>query len=283
MEINKETLGIVQIVAWVGLGLFITAFLLASALVDPSMAVYVRDFFYTVMGVVTVSALIAAAAKSHGRDKRVWRLIATAGVLWALGDLTVRVCEVLGLMGPKRVLSYPDIFFLAAYVALIAIVVLLGIDTKKPGLKKWWIRVYPPSVVVLSILISLGMAVFLPRGVGGGPIGAYSLDLSIAINYFYTAIDFCIISGLLLIILLNNTHFNRLWEALFVLGLSTFSIADLSSSLFIPAGIYNATNLPTQIIMAIWLTGYGLLAMSAFYNLTRTPSVFKDLHRISAG
>jgi hypothetical protein len=279
MDTNKETLAIIQFAAWAGLVVFVLSFLLVSAFAEPSMAVYVRDFFYTIMGVVTVLALITAAVKSRGRDRKVWVLIAAAGLLWALGDLAMRICEVIGLIGSKRVLSPPDIFFLAAYAALVYIVVIIGSDTKAAGLKNSWVRIYPVSVVILSVLISLAMAYFLPRGVGGAPLGAYSLDFSMAINYFYTALDFCIISGLLLIILLNNTHFNRLWEALFVLGLSTFAIADLSSSLFIPAGIYDPANLPTQMIMAIWLTGYGLLAMSAFYNLTRAPSVFKDFAR----
>jgi hypothetical protein len=268
MEKNSGINRYVIIAAWSSLAVFVTAFLVISALVDAADTVLVRDLFYTVMGVVTVLALTAAAIKSRGRDRPIWILIAAAGALWATGDLTFRICEVTGMFGPRRVLCVPDIFYLAAYAALVAIVVLLADSTKKSGSKNQWTIIYPITVVVSAIVICGILSVFFPNGVAGGPITFYSIDFATTINYLYTALDFCIVAGLLVIILKHNSHFSRVWEGLFVIGLSTFTIADLSSSMFKPAGIYDPANLPTQIIMAMWLTGYGLLSMAAVYKLT---------------
>ena len=269
MNIRAENRKIVIITAWFGLALFITAFLLISALVDTADAVTVRDLFYAVMGVTTVIALVSAAVKSHGQDKRIWTLVALAGSFWATGDLTLRICEVTGMLGAKRVLCFSDIFFFASYVALIAIVILLGRSNGNPEIKIKWVKFYPFGVVVFSILISVAFASFLPRGVAGGPGGLSSLNFSMIVNYVYTALDICIVAGLLIIILANRTHFSRLWQALLVLGLLTFSVADLSYSLFKPAGIYDPANLPTQVIVALWLTGYGLLSLAAIHKLTQ--------------
>lgn len=269
---NKKNNKIVRMIAWLSLVLFIMAFLLISAIADSSDAVIVRDLFYAVMGVATIIALVSAAVKSRGRSKKVWILMALFGAFWASGDLALRLCEITGILGPERVLCFPDIFFLAAYIVLVAIVVLLGRATETPGSITRWVKFYPLAVIVFSIAISVALAVFLPRGVAGGPIGTSSLDFSMIVNYLYTAIDVCIVSGLLLIILVNKTHLNRPWEVMIVLGLATFSVADLSYSLFKPAGIYDPTTLPTQIIVAMWLSGYGLLSMAAIYKLTEPSS-----------
>ncbi len=267
MNKSKESKRII-LIAWLGLALFIVAFLLASTIVNSGYTVAVRDSFYIIMGLTTVTVLTIAAVKSRGWEKKIWVLIAIAGGLWATGDLTLRICELTGMFGPKRVLCVPDIFYLTSYVALVGIVVLLGRATEKPGLKFKWVKFYPLAVVVFSIIISGAMAVFLPRGVAASSINPSRFDLSMIVNYSYTALDVCVIVGLLLIILVHRTHFNKLWEALLVIGLSTFSIADLSYSLFKPAGIYDPANLPTQIIVAMWLTGYGLLSMAAVYKMT---------------
>ncbi len=269
MNSNKRNERII-LAAWLGLFLFITSFLLTSAIVNTSYMEPVRDVFYFIMGVVTVTVLIIASVKSRGHDKKVWILIASAGALWAIGDLSLRICELTGMFGPKRVLCVPDIFYLTSYLFLVALVVSLGHATEKPGIKFKWVKFYPFAVVVLSIIISIAMAIFLPHGVAASIVETPGIDLSLIVNYSYTALDVCVVAGLLLIILVHRTHFNKLWEALLVLGLSVFTIADLSYSLFKPAGIYDPTTLPTQIIIAMWLGAYGLLSIAAVYKLTET-------------
>ncbi|MFA5867152.1 MAG: hypothetical protein WC891_04195 [Actinomycetota bacterium] len=263
----------IVLAAWLGLFFFITIFLLTSAFVNTAYAEPVRDVFYFIMGVVTVTVLIVAAVKSRGHDKKVWILIASAGALWAIGDLSLRICELTGMFGPKRVFCVPDIFYLTSYVFLVALVVSLGRATEKPGLRFKWVKFYPFAVIVVSIIISVVMAIFLPHGVAASIVRTPGVDFSLFVNYLYTALDVCVVAGLSVIILVHRTHFNRLWEALLVLGLSVFTIADLSYSLFKPAGIYDPVNLPTQIIIAMWLGAYGLLSMAAVYKLTENTEL----------
>lgn len=272
MDENKGKPGIAKKVAWFSLAVFLLTYLLISLFVEPAKAVTVRDYFYVVMGIVTISALIAAAVKSRGPDKRIWTLLALAGSLWATGDFTLRICEVTGIFGSERLLCVPDIFYFASYIALVMIVVSLGRLSTTTKTKINWVKFYPSAVVVFSIAISVIMAVFLPRGIAGGSTAAATFDVSSAVNYLYTALDICIVAGLLLIILLNRPHFDKPWFALGVLGLMTFTVADLSYSLFKPAGIYDPTNMPTQIILALWLTGYGLLSLAAVYKITEASS-----------
>jgi hypothetical protein len=269
---NKGKPGIAKKAAWFGLAVFLLTYLLISLFVEPSRAVFVRDSFYIVMGIITISVLIAAAIKSRGPDKRIWTLLALAGALWATGDFTLRICEVTGIFGSQRVLCVPDIFYFSAYVALVMIVVSLGRSSTTTKTRINWVKFYPSAVVFFSIAIGVIMAIFLPRGIAGGSATAAPFDISSVVNYIYTALDICIVAGLLLIILLNRPHFNKPWFALGILGLMTFTVADLSYSLFKPAGIYDPTNAPTQMILALWLTGYGLLSIAAVYKITETSS-----------
>lgn len=253
---------------WVILVAFVAAYLVVSQLAGPSDAATVRDIFYTVIGVVTVAVLVITALKSRGEDRPVWALIAITGMCWSFGDAVLRICEITGVYGPERIFCAPDIFYLAAYVSLAFVVVHMArlTSVKKNHMK--WVRYYPFALVAEVALLSIGLALFLPQGIAGASVNGSGLKIATIVNYIYPAFDIGIVAGMLLMLLMHDMPFRKIWHELFIFGLSMFAIADMSYSLFEPAGIYDPTSLLTQAIISIWLFSYGLLIMAAVYKLS---------------
>lgn len=252
---------------WVILLVFTASFLVVSQLVNPANSIIVRDFYYSVTGVVTVAVLAAAALKSNGEDRRIWALIAAAGIGWSFGDIIMRVYESTGASGAQRVLSLPDVFYLMAYISLAFAVVYMARLTRDKKHRMDWARFYPLALVIEVIVVSFALALYLPNGLAEVFAGESGLSVAKIVNYLYPALDLGIVAGLLLILFTHRIPFRKTWHEVLIFGLSMFTVADISYSLFKPTGIYDPANLPTQIIIAIWLLSYGLLIMAGIYKL----------------
>jgi hypothetical protein len=257
-------------VYWTILFVYVASFLILSQLIKPAGEIMVRDFFYAITGVTTVIVLTTAAIKSQGADKPVWSLIAIAGICWSLGDVIMRVCELTGIFGPVRTLCVADVFYQIAYISLAFVVVNLARLTNDRKIHADWARFYPLALFITVTLISTAMAYFLPNGLAGELGARTGLRIEMIVNYIYPALDFGIVAGLLLILFTHRIPFRKTWHEVLIFGLSIFTVADISYSLFKPAGIYDPASLPTQVIMAIWLTSYGVMIMAAVYKLNET-------------
>ncbi len=228
----------------------------------------VRNAFDTGLGLTTFVVLVVGTLQARGRDRRIWRAIASVALLWTLGDITLRIGETTSVFGPNRLLGFPDIFYLCAYAMMAYIVRTLARYSEKPEKRIEWARFYPLTLLVGAPLLSATMAIILPHGVAGSMPNESFLTFAGFVNYIYPALDIGIAIGLLIIFFTQIIPFQRIWQELFIIGFSWYTIADLSYRLFKAAGIYNPANLLSQFIMALWITAYGLFIVAAIYMIT---------------
>lgn len=263
---NKRFIGLAA--GWSSVTLFIVAYLVVSNLVKTSQAPLVRDLFYGFFGFSMVGAFSIAAVKSKKSEKTIWIGLVAAAVSWATGDISLRLCEALGIFGEMRTLCVSDIFYIIAYVIITYLVILLAGLTGKPDTRRLWFRYYPLVLSAFVVILSVILAFYLPKGIAGAPLGERGISLNTIVNFLYTSWDLGLLASLLLLVLVHQIPFRKTWHELLIFAFSLLSIADFSYGLFKPAGIFDPSNIQTQSIIAVWMLSYGVFSMAAILKIT---------------
>jgi hypothetical protein len=258
------------ITGWVILIIFLLSYVTLFFVADSAAArLQIRDLFYTFSGLVIIISLVVASLVVRGKDRQMWLRLMLAAVFWAAGDFVSKIIEFNGQATAERTLTYPDIFYFAAYVCLAAAVCSLAAVVRRPEKQESWVRYYPVVLVLGFPLITLGMVRFVPGGLADPAYVSASL-LAIITMSVYAALDILIIGSVLFLFFSQEyTHRKTSYE-LVMLGLLTFVLADVSYLLFQPARLYNVVNMPSLIVITVWMLGYGLISLAATHRLTES-------------
>ncbi len=234
---------------------------------SSGQALIVRELFYDPVDALTVAVLIFAAVRFRGQDERVWLWLSLAVTGWALADLAAIFLEVPGSVGAQRLLGPPDVFYVIAYGALVAGVLALGRTVAKPGGGFDWTRWYPLGAAASVVSLTALFAYFLPQGVSPAAPGAV-VTLPMLVDYLYPALDIVLLAGLMFALLFSKMPWRHSWSELTVAGIAFFLVSDISYSFSAPAGVYDPANLPSRLVIGLWIAGYGLLLLAAVHKLT---------------
>ena len=193
---------------------------------------------------VAIMCLVAAARARHNRAA--WLLVATALVLWAIGD------TLWSLRGdPDAVTSISDVFWLAWYPLIVAALVLLVRD-RVPGFELHrWID----GVVVMLVVATPWVALFLQ------PAAEHSSanTLADAVDFAYPLGDVVVVGATLGVLALMGWRAGPMWTALCA-GFATLALADAIYSVDVLGHSYNAETS----FDAVWLAGAMLVAYAAW-------------------
>ncbi len=193
---------------------------------------------------VAIMCLVAAVRARHNRAA--WFLVATALVLWAIGD------TLWSLRGdPDVVTSISDVFWLAWYPLIVAALVLLVRD-RVPGFELHrWID----GVVVMLVVATPWVALFLQ------PAAEHSSanTLADAVDFAYPLGDAVVVGATLGVLALMGWRAGPMWTALCA-GFATLALADAIYSVDVLGHSYNAETS----FDAVWLAGMMLVAYAAW-------------------
>lgn len=256
------------ITGWVILIIFLLSYVTLFFVVDTAAArLQIRDLFYTFSGLVIIISLVVASLMVQGKDRQIWLRLMLASVFWAAGDFISKIMEFNGQATAERTLTYPDIFYFAAYICIAAAVSSLAAAVRQPEKQKNWVRYYPAVLLLGFPLITLGMVRFLPGGLADPAYVSASL-LAIITMSVYVALDILIIGSVLFLFFSQEFAHRKTSYELVMLGLPTFVLADVSYLLFQPAHLYNVVNIPSLIVITVWMLGYGLISLAVMHRLT---------------
>lgn len=77
-----------------------------------------------------------------------------------------------------------------------------------------------------------------------------------------------ILVGLLITLFLSKLPWRKSWQEMIVAGLALFVIADITYNFSAPTGIYDPANMPSRLVIALWILGYCSILLAAIYKLT---------------
>ncbi len=267
MQPRSNSANIIRRAAWISLGVFLVAYLFVAFYGGIRHNAAARDLFYVPIGAVTVLTLILIAIRSRGTDRAVWTFLAVTGTGWACGDIWLRLKDLSGVAGDPRPLGVPDILYVIAYISLIIAVYRLSLLTGRPGRRGAGFAWHPLFIVVFVGALTALFAIFMPHGLSPFEPGT-SVNLPMIIDYLYPALDIVVLLGLLLALFMSVLPWRKSWQEMIMFGLALFMVADLTFSFSMPAGVYEPSNLPSRLVIALWIIGYSLILMAAIYKLT---------------
>ena len=189
---------------------------------------------------------VPGGGRARRHNRAAWLLVATALVLWAIGD------TLWSLRGdPDAVTSISDVFWLAWYPLIVAALVLLVRD-RVPGFELHrWID----GVVVMLVVATPWVALFLQ------PAAEHSSanTLADAVDFAYPLGDAVVVGAALGVLALMGWRAGPMWTAL-CLGFATLALADAIYSVDVLGHSYNAETS----FDAVWLAGAMLVAYAAW-------------------
>ena len=266
------------ITGWVILIIFLLSYVTIFFIVDTAaVRLQIRDLFYTFSGLVIIISLVVVSLMVRGRDRQIWLRLTLASVFWAAGDFVSKIIEFNGAVTAERTLTYQDIFYFAAYICIAAAVSSLAVAVRRPEKQESWNRYYPVVLVLGFPLISLGLVRFLPGGLADPAYVSASL-LAIITMSVYVALDILIIGSVLFLFFSQELTHRKTSYELVMIGLLAFVLADASYLLFQPARLYNVVNMPSLIVITVWMLGYGLIALAATHRLTEPAEETAQQH-----
>jgi hypothetical protein len=247
LQPHKDALSRRTAIVWVGLIVVAIALAIHGVTHAGGEPVYdVLENWVSDAAVWTVAIMCLVAAVRTHHNRAAWFLVATALVLWAIGD------TLWSLRGdPDAITSISDVFWLAWYPLIVAALVLLVRD-RVPGFELHrWID----GVVVMLVVATPWVALFLQPAAERSSANA----LADAVDFAYPLGDAIVVGATLGVLALMGWRAGPMWTALCA-GFATLALADAIYSVDVLGHSYNADTS----FDAVWLAGIMLVAYAAW-------------------